>query len=54
MNNIGGAIVFVLPVAILTAAGNTSFAYNASKAALDNLAESLAKKLGEKILQLIQ
>lgn len=48
MNKNGGSIVFISSVASHTAAGNTSFAYNASKAALDNLAESLAKKLGEK------
>lgn len=42
----GGSIVFISSIASKTAAGNTSFAYNASKAALDNLAESMARRLG--------
>ncbi|WP_296878935.1 SDR family NAD(P)-dependent oxidoreductase [Thomasclavelia sp.] len=48
MNKNGGAIVLISSIASRMAAGNTSFAYNASKAALDNLAKSLAKKLGER------
>lgn len=48
MTEDGGAMVFISSVASHTAAGSTSFAYNASKAALDNLTDSLARKLGEK------